>query len=264
MASYYFTLQTGEDDAQNNYSQYSDSAGKTKVTRREDAQPYNKFKNSTQNSQSIQAKDQQSQEALPDSPQQIATSPTSANIEAQDPLLIEFESNFKCEFFFKYKSDEYIDKMLIDLGNSGTIKTQQELERTESSLKNGLANCKQRIDSKTFSNFVEDNRRILRRSAQAGNSIAQLRVATLLQQQSTWAKLTRAEKSELYSEHITWLIRASNKGNAEAKILLALAYLDPINYPEQFNLEEASLLVDEAGGLLGKDLKHLKDIINGF
>jgi hypothetical protein len=61
-----------------------------------------------------------------------------------------------------------------------------------------------------------------------------------------------------------WLNNSSALGNAQAKIFLALAHLDPIQYPEYFDLERANLLVEEARGITGKDLTHLQSIIDGF
>jgi hypothetical protein len=263
----YYPSKQSEVSVKNDHSTHLDTVEKSIVNPPEVNEfdvDKNNLSQSVQENKNIQNEDHQPQVPLSSSTE-ISPSPKNANIEAQDSLVLEYTSNSECEVYFHYKSDDEIDSLLIDLGNVGTLETQQDLEAMESSLKNRMADCKQRIGSQTYLDFIKSNEKILRSSADAGNSISQLRLAVLLQQQSAnKAELTPAEKSELYSEHIQWLTRASDKGNAEAKVFLALAYLDPVNYPEEFNLEEASRLVDEAGSLLGKDLKHLKDMINSF
>jgi hypothetical protein len=182
----------------------------------------------------------------------------------EDPKYIQYKANLNCQGYFIHKTDNEIDDYLIHATNTGSIESNEERNATELAMKEGLKACAELIGDRTEEEFYEDTIKLVRESAMAGNDEAQLSLALQLQQQSSVLGEEHSKYAQLYKEHMEWLNNSSVLGNAQAKIFLALAHLDPIQYPEYFDLERANLLVEEARGITGKDLTHLQSIIDGF
>lgn len=184
--------------------------------------------------------------------------------EKEDFKYIQYKANLNCQGYFVHKTDNEIDDYLIHATNTGSIKSQEKRNATELAMKESLKVCAELIGDRTEEEFYEDTIKLVRESATAGNDEAQLSLALQLQQQSSVLGEEHSKYAQLYKEHMEWLNNSSARGNAQAKIFLALAHLDPIQYPEYFDLERANLLVEEARGITGKDLTHLQSIIDGF
>lgn len=140
----------------------------------------------------------------------------------------QYQSNLDCFAYFEHNSEEKIVSYLIDKANQNSEYTTEELIDIKNYMRKRLYKCKKIVGDKTELQFEKYTFELLKIAAESGYDKAQVTLALSYSNMSILERYSDDESNILYNKSLKYLNKASNQGSADAKVYLALMYLDPI------------------------------------
>ena len=100
---------------------------------------------------------------------------------------------------------------------------------------------------------------LLYHAAELGNETAKMRFATMLSTKAVFGGdlYDSATRKQQYKQAITLYRELANKGHANSQATLVVMLTDSVNFPEHYDINEASELVEQIKANTGRDFTHL-------